>query len=230
MAEKADQAITALPKKTSSGIAATDYLLGIDSAEGYQMLIQDLGNYIIQNVTSSLNGSNQTLAAALSALNSNFIVTSTVDDLCTKVTRIPFTTTVPIYTDVNVTKFLTQDAFSYSAKGFVARVSSTLADAYIAAYPDTCFSVRFDFQNKTITSCTKLPTRAEMNKLVVGTPIDHMRFFGNNDKTFTVLRFSYDSSDSAYIQLLFDTSTKKIQLSKKTADGTETLIGSVTLT
>lgn len=71
MAEKADQAITALPKKTSSGIAATDYLLGIDSAEGYQMLIQDLGNYIIQNVTSSLNGSNQTLAAALSALNSN---------------------------------------------------------------------------------------------------------------------------------------------------------------
>ena len=69
----ADQAITALPKKTYSGsskIAATDYLLGIDSAEGYQMLIQDLGEYIINRVTASLAGSNQTLAAAISALNS----------------------------------------------------------------------------------------------------------------------------------------------------------------
>lgn len=66
----ADQAITALPVKTASGIANTDYLLGIDSAEGYQMLIKDLGDYIIQNVQSSLMGSNQTLAAALTALNS----------------------------------------------------------------------------------------------------------------------------------------------------------------
>lgn len=69
----ADQAITALPKKTYSGsskIAATDYLLGIDSAEGYQMLIQDLGEYIINKVTTSLAGSNQTLVAAIGALNS----------------------------------------------------------------------------------------------------------------------------------------------------------------
>ena len=72
----ADQAITALPKKTYSGsskIAATDYLLGIDSAEGYQMLIQDLGEYIINRVTASLAGSNQTLAAAISALNSKTV-------------------------------------------------------------------------------------------------------------------------------------------------------------
>ena len=70
----ADQAITALPKKTYSGssqIASTDYLLGIDSAEGYQMLIQDLGEYIINRVTASLAGSTQTLASAISALNSN---------------------------------------------------------------------------------------------------------------------------------------------------------------
>lgn len=66
----ADQNITALPKKTSSQLAATDYLLGIDSAEGYQMLIQDLGDYIIQHATSSLAGSSQTLASAISALNS----------------------------------------------------------------------------------------------------------------------------------------------------------------
>ena len=69
----ADQAITALPKKTYSGsskIAATDYLLGIDSAEGYQMLIQDLGEYIINKATASLAGSTQTLASAIGALNS----------------------------------------------------------------------------------------------------------------------------------------------------------------
>lgn len=74
----ADQAITALPKKTYSGssqIASTDYLLGIDSAEGYQMLIQDLGEYIINRATASLAGSTQTLASAISALNSKLTLT-----------------------------------------------------------------------------------------------------------------------------------------------------------
>lgn len=71
----ADQNITALPKKTSSQLAATDYLLGIDSAEGYQMLIQDLGDYIIQHATSSLAGSNQTLASAITALNNSLAST-----------------------------------------------------------------------------------------------------------------------------------------------------------
>lgn len=65
MAERAEQNITALPVKTSSGIAATDYLLGIDSAEGYRMLIQDLGDYIINHVSATLGGSAQTLAAAI---------------------------------------------------------------------------------------------------------------------------------------------------------------------
>jgi len=90
----ADQNITALPKKTSSQLAATDYLLGIDSAEGYQMLIQDLGDYIIQHATSSLAGSNQTLASAITALNSNFAsknytVFNTTTLLTTQVDALP---------------------------------------------------------------------------------------------------------------------------------------------
>lgn len=60
------QNITELPVKIASGIAATDYLLGIDAGEGYQMLIQDLGDYIIQNVTSALGGAAaETLVDAL---------------------------------------------------------------------------------------------------------------------------------------------------------------------
>ena len=82
----ADQNITALPKKTSSQMAATDYLMGIDSAEGYQMLIQDLGDYIIQHATSSLAGANQTLAAAVNALNSKlgvFVTSGSLHDILT---------------------------------------------------------------------------------------------------------------------------------------------------
>lgn len=68
----ADQNITELPVKTSSGITSSDYMLGIDSAEGYQMLIRDLGDYIIRNVqVNTIAGSNQTLKSALDTLNSN---------------------------------------------------------------------------------------------------------------------------------------------------------------
>ena len=70
----ADQNITELPVKTSSGITSSDYMLGIDSAEGYQMLIRDLGDYIIRNVqVNTIAGSNQTLKNALDTLNSNAI-------------------------------------------------------------------------------------------------------------------------------------------------------------
>lgn len=69
-----NQPITSLPIKTSSGMAATDYLLGIDSAEGYQMLIQDLGDYIIQHATSLLAGQSQTLASVISALDDDAIL------------------------------------------------------------------------------------------------------------------------------------------------------------
>lgn len=68
----ADQNITELPVKTSSGMTSSDYMLGIDSAEGYQMLIKDLGDYIIRNVqVNTIAGANQTLKSALDTLNSN---------------------------------------------------------------------------------------------------------------------------------------------------------------
>ena len=76
----ADQPITSLPVKTSSGMAATDYLLGIDSAEGYQMLIQDLGDYIIQHATSSLAGQSQTIASVINVINTRLTsITKSVD-------------------------------------------------------------------------------------------------------------------------------------------------------
>ena len=66
----AEQAITGLPKKTSSGISAADYFIGIDAAEGYQVLVKDIGDYISQNAPSLLLGSRQTVANALTELNS----------------------------------------------------------------------------------------------------------------------------------------------------------------
>ena len=73
----ADQNITELPVKTSSGMTSSDYMLGIDSAEGYQMLIKDLGDYIIRNVqVNTIAGANQTLKSALDTLNSKVAVPS----------------------------------------------------------------------------------------------------------------------------------------------------------
>lgn len=73
----ADQNITELPVKTSSGMTSSDYMLGIDSAEGYQMLIKDLGDYIIRNVqVNTIAGANQTLKAALDTLNSKTTLTT----------------------------------------------------------------------------------------------------------------------------------------------------------
>lgn len=68
----ADQKITELPIKGTSGINLADYLLGIDSAEGYQMLISDLAKKIVESYSgSSLAGSSRTLKNALDTIASN---------------------------------------------------------------------------------------------------------------------------------------------------------------
>lgn len=62
----ADQKITELPIKTSTGINLTDYLLGIDSAEGYQMLVSDIAKKIVEDYAgSTLLGRTQSVASAL---------------------------------------------------------------------------------------------------------------------------------------------------------------------
>lgn len=68
----ADQPITGLPTKTASGVASTDKMLGIDSAEGYQILVRDVAKYIIENCdVSTLAGAVQTPKAAIDLLNNN---------------------------------------------------------------------------------------------------------------------------------------------------------------
>lgn len=79
----ADQPITSLPIKTASGMAATDYLLGIGSTEEYQMLIQDLGDYIIQNALSSLAGQSQTIADAFTTMNNALTMVAKYDGAAT---------------------------------------------------------------------------------------------------------------------------------------------------
>ena len=78
----ADQNITELPIKTNTGVANTDYMLGIDASEGYQILVRDVAKYIVENYNgSTLAGSAQTPQSAFNALNSkialNLTVTST---------------------------------------------------------------------------------------------------------------------------------------------------------
>lgn len=68
----ADQKITELPIKGTSAINLADYLLGIDSADGYQMLISDLAKKIIEAYNgSSLGGSARTLKSALDTIATN---------------------------------------------------------------------------------------------------------------------------------------------------------------
>lgn len=67
----ADQKITELPIKTSTGINLADYLLGIDSAEGYQMLVSDIAKKIVEDYAgSTLLGQSQSVQSALGAVES----------------------------------------------------------------------------------------------------------------------------------------------------------------
>lgn len=51
----ADQKITELPIKGTNAIYLSDYLLGIDAAEGYQATISDMGDKILNKRLNSIN-------------------------------------------------------------------------------------------------------------------------------------------------------------------------------
>ena len=62
--------ITALPKRTSSQLTQSDFVMGVASnAEGYGLSIKELGDYIIQYVSSEIKGKAQTLKAAIESLD-----------------------------------------------------------------------------------------------------------------------------------------------------------------
>lgn len=159
--ENTDQPITSLPTKVASGIAATDYMLGIDSAEGYRMLIQDLGDYIIQHATSSLAGSNQTLANVISTLDSNYIYAATVDALSTAILAMSTGRTGTIFMEGSVVNPIT--GVNAIGIGYVAKYNDTMADIVftIGTNGDT-YSVRFNPTAKTFGAAVKMPTRAEI--------------------------------------------------------------------
>ena len=65
------QRVVDLPVKTASGISLlSDYLMGIDTNDGYQMLINDLAKKIVEDyIGSSLGGTSRTLKSALDAIS-----------------------------------------------------------------------------------------------------------------------------------------------------------------
>ena len=166
----ADQAITALPKKTYSGssqIASTDYLLGIDSAEGYQMLIQDLGEYIINRATASLAGSTQTLASAISALNSKtkaYDYTAQSGSFLDWVSS-TFTTNGEYYV---VIATLNSVGLPRSSTG-IATVTKRNSDIFIHVVYGSKDEYITTYVSNAWTEWTKYPTRAEMNAATVKT-------------------------------------------------------------
>lgn len=163
----ADQNITELPVKTSSGITSSDYMLGIDSAEGYQMLIRDLGDYIIRNVqVNSIAGSNQTLKSALDTLNSNWVNIDTSSELNSKLSALPTNRTVNTLLQGAVTAVLTNNMASSSGKGYMTKISVTSVDYTImTGAGDFIFIGRYNFSDGTITNVQKVPTRDEVDSL-----------------------------------------------------------------
>lgn len=67
----ADQNMTDFTQETYSTLDGTEQLCGFDSAEAKRVTVQAVGEYVLKKLTTSLNGSNQTVANALSSLNSD---------------------------------------------------------------------------------------------------------------------------------------------------------------
>ena len=67
----ADVNVTDLTQETYSTLDGTEQVIMFDSAEGKRATVAAVGEYVLKKLTTSLNGSTQTVANALSSLNSD---------------------------------------------------------------------------------------------------------------------------------------------------------------
>ncbi len=67
----ADINVTDLTQETVSTMDGSEQVIMFDSAEGKRATVAAVGEYVLKKLTTSLNGSNQTVAAALASLNSD---------------------------------------------------------------------------------------------------------------------------------------------------------------
>lgn len=67
----ADVNATDLTQETYSTLDGTEQFIMFDSAEGKRATVAAVGEYVLKKLTTSLNGSTQTVANALSSLNSD---------------------------------------------------------------------------------------------------------------------------------------------------------------
>lgn len=68
----ADVNVTDLTQETYSTMDGTEQVIMFDSAEGKRATVAAVGEYVLKKLTTSLNGSTQTVANALDSLNSEF--------------------------------------------------------------------------------------------------------------------------------------------------------------
>ena len=76
----ADINATDLTPETLSTLDGQENVVLFDTAEGKKVSLQVLADYVVQKATESLMGSNQTVAAAFTALNSNAFLYWTPDN------------------------------------------------------------------------------------------------------------------------------------------------------
>lgn len=67
----ADVNVTDLTQETYSTMDGTEQFVMFDSAEGKRATVAAVGEYVLKKLTTSLNGSTQTVANALASLNSD---------------------------------------------------------------------------------------------------------------------------------------------------------------
>lgn len=79
----ADVNVTDLTQETYSTLDGTEQVIMFDSAEGKRATVAAVGEYVLKKLTTSLNGSTQTVANALSSLNSDL---QTITDIGTDAT------------------------------------------------------------------------------------------------------------------------------------------------